>query len=405
MTWALLLILSSTILIGECASFQFHRADFVQNVRRRSSCLMGALAENHNLDLRAVRREQKHILTLRGEIEGKLMAKNQSPLENKLGDFGDTLRNDGVVRIDNVLSEHTANCLRDYVLDLERRSTLAVEKGEVRFCERFANVLMNKERCDLKIPLGPAPVMNALLELLHSPIRHTIATVLAKGSESCTLYELSCLISHPGSQRQNVHPDHPFVIPTEHDGRDNTRQEPLALTCFVALQDIHPDMGPTIWIPGTHNRIDVHDRFQRRRVEDLYCESGLSPKDQLLRDAEVVVGLLPKGSCAIFDSRLLHCGTANTRHVCADEAAAAAVATSGLHFVEPGAVDETGLTSNSVRALFYMTFKHPNVGFPGNEGSIGYGLEDSSLQMGEVCQICEQHTGSDERWHHLYRHP
>ncbi|KAI2502577.1 phytanoyl-CoA dioxygenase [Fragilaria crotonensis] len=401
MTGARLLILSSFVLMCECASFQFHSFDLVQNVRRRSRCRIGALSENFNDYQRPVRPDQQHILTLRGEIEEKLMAKNLSPLEVKLGDFCDTLRNDGVVRIDNVLSENTANCLRDYVLDLERRSTTDVEKGEVRFSERFANVLLNKSRCDLKIPLGPSPVMNALKELLQSPVRHTIATVLAKGTESCTLYELSCLISRPGSQRQNVHPDHPFVIPKENDGRDNTSLEPLALTCFVALQDITPDMGPTIWIPGTHNRQEAHDRFQRRRVEDLYCEFGLSPKDQLLRDAPTVaVGLLPIGSCAIFDSRILHCGTAN-RQV----PVATAASTTGLGFVETGAEEESGLRSKSIRALFYVTFKHPNVGFPGNEGSIGYGLEDSSLQLGELCRTCEQHTGSDERRHHLYRHP
>lgn len=50
--------------------------------------------------------------------------------------------------------------------------------------------------------------------------------------------------------------------------------------------------------------------------------------------AQTVLGLLPKGCCAIFDSRTLHCGGANR--------------------------------SDTSRALFYFTFKNPKIGDPGN---------------------------------------
>jgi hypothetical protein len=50
--------------------------------------------------------------------------------------------------------------------------------------------------------------------------------------------------------------------------------------------------------------------------------------------AQTVLGLLPKGCCAIFDSRTLHCGGANR--------------------------------SDKSRALFYFTFKNPKIGDPGN---------------------------------------
>ena len=184
------------------------------------------------------------------------------------------------------------------------------------------------------------------------------------------------------------------------------------MTCFIALQTVHPDTGPTIWIPGTHACGEAHDRFQRRRVEDCYDGQGLSPKDQLLRDAPSVVGLLPRGSCAIFDSRILHCGTANVKDV-----AVTTTITTNAHAtcipgstmvgdsVDNGCMQDSDHANSPARALFYVTFKYPKVGFPGNEGSIGYGLEKASLQLGDVCRICEHHTGSDKTWKHLYRHP
>lgn len=345
------LILSVVSLVCDCTSFQYH--DFKHRYVFDTQLSLSATPD------------QLRVLTMRGEIEEQLMTQKQSPLVHKPGQYFETLRRDGVVRIDNVVTQNTARDLRDYVVDLERRSLESVMSGEVPFVERFANVLVNTKRCDLKIPLGPAPVLKAMEEILHSPVRHTIEKLLGT---DCTLYELSCLISHPGSQRQNVHPDHPCIV--ENDYRDDTT-EPLLLTCFVSLQDIEPDMGPTVWIPGTHNA-RAHDRFQRIRVEDVLDSE--SPKDQLLRSTPSVVGLLPLGSCAVFDSRLLHCGTANT---------------------SPADLKKS-------RVLFYLSFKHPKIGYPGNEGSIGYGLKDASLPLRDLSQ-CILNNGIQTR--QLYQNP
>jgi ectoine hydroxylase-related dioxygenase (phytanoyl-CoA dioxygenase family) len=62
-----------------------------------------------------------------------------------------------------------------------------------------------------------------------------------------------------------------------------------------------------------------------------------------------VLGTLSKGSCAIFDSRCLHCGTANR--------------------------------SDQSRALFYFSFKSPKVGHPGNPGSIRKGLGTAQVTL------------------------
>ena len=158
--------------------------------------------------------------------------------------------------------------------------------------------------------------------LQQSPVGATIADLLSKDA---ILYELSCLISDPGSQRQVMHPDTPCAA----------GEDAVLFTCFVALQDITLDMGPTTWMPGTHT-LQAHEQFQN----DNKVDNQLSPKDTLLKQGPVVLGLLPKGCCAIFDSRLLHCGGANTN------------------------------ASNQSRALFYFSFKNPNVPNAGNPGSI-----------------------------------
>ena len=60
------------------------------------------------------------------------------------------------------------------------------------------------------------------------------------------------------------------------------------ITCFIALQDITVDMGPTVFLPRTHTTAS-HDQFKH-------------DKENLLRITPHVMAVLPKGSCAIFDS-------------------------------------------------------------------------------------------------------
>jgi len=88
------------------------------------------------------------------------------------------------------------------------------------------------------------------------------------------------------------------------------------------------------WIPNTHATV-VHNLFRDEEIDPV---TGESPKDTLLRTSPSVLGVLPKGSCAIFDSKLLHCGGANE--------------------------------SDISRALFYLSFKNTGLGYPGNPASI-----------------------------------
>ena len=320
---------------------------------------------------------QEEMLVRRGVLEEELMAGNGKMLEaNKPRGVGSgggfsgskggnkstsvdegkahaaVLREQGVVRIDGVLSQKSADQMRDFVLDLRRSATAEVAAGQCNQIDRFADVLLKSNRCDLTIPFGPEIVTQSLQQILgKSPVRHTIEALL---TSDAILYELSCLISDPGSQRQNIHPDNPFL----HDMSD----EPTLLTCFVALQDIDMSMGPTVWIPGTHTK-DAHDMFQD---ESPGYGGEESAKDRLLRNSPHVLGLLKKGSCAIFDSRLLHCGSAN-RH------------------------------ETTSRALFYFSFKNPKVGYPGNPASIRREIGDAHLGLEHISRQLDKCKGKEDK--------
>lgn len=149
------------------------------------------------------------------------------------------IREDGLVRIDNILSAEKADDLRDYLIDLRKRSREDVESGKIEDSqERFADVLLNQNRCDLKIPLGPKAVHEALLDVLNdeisekdsddatatsnpSLVRSVIEGVfdhyndnrVYKGSDA-SLWELNCFMSNSGARRQLVKKNHARMVPT-----------------------------------------------------------------------------------------------------------------------------------------------------------------------------------------------
>jgi ectoine hydroxylase-related dioxygenase (phytanoyl-CoA dioxygenase family) len=292
-------------------------------------------------------KEQEKLLVERGAFEGELMGHftqgiqanivkgvgggggfggSKTPKKNSLKEQGrahaKVLREEGVVSVDHVLSDAQADAVRDYVMELRQDSQAKVDSKQIKSLDRFADVLLKTNRCDLTLPLGPKVVADALVELLlQSPVAETLRTLLGKDA---ILYELSCLISDPSSQRQVVHPDTPYAA-------DDL---PVLFTCFIALQDIQLDMGPTTWLPRTHTK-EAHERFGN---DTPGPNGGESEKDKLLRRGPAVLGLLKKGSCGIFDSRLLHCGGANI--------------------------------SNTSRAIMYFSFRNPKVPNAGNPGSI-----------------------------------
>lgn len=313
--------------------------------------------------------EQEKLIVQRGELEESFVT-NVKPLEatvikvrgtGKAGGFGKSsgggsssskasskaegkayakvLKKEGVLRIDNALSSETADAVREYLYNLRYQSEQEVKEGTIQPIQRFADVLLKQNRCDLTIPLGTHEIITKALHesLCQSPIGSTIESIF--GSDAI-LHEFSCLMSDPGSQRQNIHPDTPYL-----DGKG-----PVLYTCFIALQDVKLDMGPTTWFPRTHNE-KSHEAFK----DTNQGEGGSdSPKDNLIKTTPAVLGTLSKGSCGIFDSRLLHCGTANRS------------------------------TEDQSRALFYFSFKSPEVGYPGNPASIRQELATMNVPLGTL---------------------
>ena len=219
------------------------------------------------------------------------------------------------------------------MFELRTQSEHAIRSGTAKPQEGlFADVLLKENRCDLTLPLATEDgiIGDALVALLQqSAIASTLQTLLG---QDAVLYELSCLISDPGSHRQVMHPDTPCSA--------SANEEPVLYTCFVALQDISLEMGPTTWMPGTHT-LEAHEIFQNEATKDEQLSAG-----------PAVLGLLPKGSCGIFDSRLLHCGGANT---------SSSTSSGDNH---------NNNNHDKKRAVFYFSFRNPKVPNAGNPGSI-----------------------------------
>lgn len=314
--------------------------------------------------------EQEKLIVKRGELEEEFVT-NATPLEatvikvrgtGKAGGFGKSsnsgggsnkasskvegkahakiLKKEGVLRIDNVLTSDTADAVREHLYKLRYQSEREVSEGKIQPIQRFADVLLKENRCDLTIPLGDEVITKALEEsLCKSPVGATISSIFG---DDAILHEFSCLMSDPGSQRQNIHPDTPYI-----DGKG-----PVMYTCFIALQDVTLDMGPTTWLPRTHTK-EAHEAFKDSMPSE---GGGDSPKDNLLKTQKAVLGTLTKGSCGIFDSRVLHCGTANRSK------------------------------EDMSRALFYFSFKNPQVGYPGNPASIRQELADVKVSLGALME-------------------
>jgi hypothetical protein len=129
--------------------------------------------------------------------------------------------------------------------------------------------------------------------------------------------ELSVLISDPGAPRQQLHPDKAYqtICPS--------------FTCFVALQDITNNMGPTVFLPKTNTKqchLDFNNEVNdlNNKKENDVTEDG----DWFIKSREWSISLLNQGDVQILDSRTIHAATANN-------------------------------TIHQRRSLLYFTFKNP----------------------------------------------
>jgi ectoine hydroxylase-related dioxygenase (phytanoyl-CoA dioxygenase family) len=164
-------------------------------------------------------------------------------------------------------------------------------------------VLCRQERYDLKLSLQEPAVLTALTEAL-AVAGPACAHVLGPQPE---LFELGALVADSGAPRQPVHPDTPW-----HDAA-------AVVSCFVALQHVEAEMGATHFLPRTHADVDSHEAYLRGQPTPWGAPrpavpppAGRGAWDELLQRAPCSAPLLRRGSCALFDSRILHCGSANS---------------------------------------------------------------------------------------------
>eukprot|EP00977_Amphora_coffeiformis_P005264 scaffold1123_cov168-Amphora_coffeaeformis.AAC.32 len=242
------------------------------------------------------------------------------------------IRRDGVIRLPSVLSPESCIRAREHVLKL-KSDVLALSETDPSFDPKAYYGVEPGRTCrtDLLLPLDSV-VQATLSELLaaSSPLRHLYCELLPLNSP---LYEIAAVITTTGSHRQMIHPDLPFQ-----------KDCPLYVV-FCALQDVTPDMGPTTFLRGTQD-------------DPLPCQEDMN---QVLENANVVIGSMKRGDVVVFDARVLHCGNAN---VCTE----------------------------TTRALFNFSFRHPDSGPLGYEGSIRKGYIDVKT-LGELLQVSDNLNG------------
>lgn len=198
------------------------------------------------------------------------------------------LLKDGCVSLKSVLSEDTAQALYDFVTNEKILSEEKVEKGLGNYDGLFGAVNNRRNRADVFLPYDCEIVQKSLFEVTKNVF--PLLNELEGMKETGMLHELSSFVSDPGSPNQCVHCDTPFLSDVE----------PL-YTFFIALQNVDDDMGHTTYLPQTQIK-EAHDIFNGPQKQ----------KEELIANAKCVRSNLKIGDAAIFDSRVLHFGGANT---------------------------------------------------------------------------------------------
>lgn len=299
----------------------------------------------------------------RADEEASFLLPNQTNLKQDTSiPFAETLALRGVARVNNGLSESTAYELQKYIDETLESSLEEVNSYRIPQAFRFANVLEKSNRWDLLLTFDEdgngqeqeqedsslaksSVVMDAMSELLgeEGKVGQILEELLGKDA---ILYELACLISDPGSNRQEIHPD----IVYQHD---NTI--PL-IACFVSLQDIDSTMGPTVFIPDTI----TEEHHQAINNDEL--------ADEMLQNIPSNISTLNTGDCSLYNPMLLHAGGGNV--------------------------------SDRRRRLFYFTFlnsndvKDPSCDF--NPGSINPILKQRNLTLKQVREIIKKYKNKDK---------
>ena len=149
----------------------------------------------------------------------------------------------------------------------------------------FSAIHAQETRKDLPLAIDETttPVFKSALKVLYPSLRNLL------GGDA-ELVEFSSIFTFKGSEDQKMHCD--SLVENPKDLLD----EKLVYTVFVYLDDIRSDMGALDVWPGTH----THYHFMDQAEKDM------------IRSAPAVRIAVPAGTLIMYDSRLLHRGSANT---------------------------------------------------------------------------------------------
>ena len=245
-------------------------------------------AKNNNVIAETFRRleEQKEAVSAAREkrIDNQVLEELEYTSKDQTrGTPAAILISDGIVRLESVLSSDLCDeCLKR--INAELLVADHNEETAMYDCNGFGKVHSRACRYDMYLQ-NDGVFKDALHEMLcHGSALESLFTELFSGIPA-VFHEFSALISDPGSFRQPIHPDSKFT------------PKAVLYSCFVALQDVNEDMGPTWFLPLTNTQ-DSHDKHNNSdEAFSMSCD---------YRKAS-----LRKGEVAIMDSRTLHCGGPN----------------------------------------------------------------------------------------------
>jgi len=209
------------------------------------------------------------------------------------------LEKQGCACLRGVLSSETVDKVLNHINEESDRAKVAVSNGSEEFGDRFGGVNCRGinglfgNRQDFFLSMQEPVVVEGLQEAVKSmaPFLHSLV------GHDAMLHEISSIVSDPASPRQCIHAD---TIHLPCPQYPSVSMPPL-YTFFIALQDISDDMGHTTFLPQTHTE-QAH----------LLWNSGPRQKEIFITTCKAEISSLKKGDVAIFDSRLLHAGGANT---------------------------------------------------------------------------------------------
>lgn len=238
------------------------------------------------------------VLSARGEETNINAAAARSIKDKGFVFLTDMFVNDEFDMFAKDLVSHVDDIL-DVVAHVEERLEIGSAKGYHEVCLRSSN------RFDVPTYISGRENTNSWAEdrafpqTLLGEIEAIASDVLEE--ERADKAFAGCVHATPPCPHQYWHADSLHL--------SNSHTSANLVNVLVALHDTSVDMGPTEFIPGSHE----HTNHMRGASPDIvYQDESNTPESIGLRSSSAFTMALPKGSAIMFDDRVLHRGLGNT---------------------------------------------------------------------------------------------